>query len=298
MDYQEIQNAKKAIIQTIIYSDIFDFPMKEQELWYFLKSTESIAKEHFIKALATIPAITSKSGYYVLKNRMSIVQKRKNRGKISERKLILAKKAARILSYIPSILFIGVSGSLALRNTEEYDDIDFFIITEEGTIWSTRFFTLILLHVLGIRRKKYSRATKDIVCLNMIIEKKAVAFPRPKQDTYIAHEIAQLMPLINKRQTYEYFLVANRWLHAYLPNVITPPNNLPRYEKEYRSFLHTIVNVLAIESLLKKIQLFSINRTKTTETISNNFLAFHPHDNRKRILDVYNHRLKKAHYRV
>ena len=75
-------------------------------------------------------------------------QARINREKISEKKFLIAKKAARILFKIPTIKFVGVTGSLAMMNANENSDIDLMIITSRGTLWLSRLVILVLLVIL------------------------------------------------------------------------------------------------------------------------------------------------------
>ena len=47
-------NATDVIIKTLLYSDIFDFPLLENEVWNYLISEKKVDKEPFDKKIKKI----------------------------------------------------------------------------------------------------------------------------------------------------------------------------------------------------------------------------------------------------
>src|SRR3990167_740566 len=114
---------KTAIIKTIHYSDIFDYPLKIEEISERLigmKATPSQIK----KSLSEIPGMATKSNYYFLKGREKLVDVRERREKISAQKLKKVQAGANLLRLVPWIKFVGVTGSVAAGNAANDDDID------------------------------------------------------------------------------------------------------------------------------------------------------------------------------
>ncbi len=287
---------RKQVLQTLIYSDLFNYPLTKKELWYYLKSKKPIHKGDFNKALNSLKdIIVQKRGFFSFADRESIIERRISLQYENRKKIALAKKIANILSNIPTIQFIGISGSLAAKNAERDDDIDFFIIASKKTLWISRFLMLILLEFLGVRRKKNQHNESNTVCINMMIDENSCVFPKNRQDVYTAHELAQLYPLVDKKHIYRKLLQENAWIYAFMPNV-----------KEKRLFYQKRVSLVKnlfmvsvlpafylLNLFLKKIQLFSIRKTLTTEVVTDAFLAFHPFDYRKSVLNHYSNKLKK-----
>ena len=60
------------------------------------------------------------------------------REKYSESKLQIAKRASKLISKVPTVLFVGITGSLAMMNADKDSDIDLIIITKRNTLWTTR----------------------------------------------------------------------------------------------------------------------------------------------------------------
>ncbi len=229
----------------------------------------------------------------------------------------------KLLSFFPQIKLVGISGSLAMMNAKKEDDIDLFIITSKNRLFTGRFIALVLAQLLNIRRsfvnqtqrsnfltpagslfpfevgktsqvdKKlaFSFLLKNKVCLNLFFDESALQVPKFKQTEYVAHEVLQMRPIINKDNIYEKFLKANKWVLKIFPNakekykrylildigyLKKKKNNFPISNIQYQ-----ILNNL--ELILKKLQLKLINRHKTTELITDSQLWFHPDDFEKKL---------------
>ncbi|MCL5432998.1 MAG: hypothetical protein M1524_02685 [Patescibacteria group bacterium] len=285
---------RESILRTIIYSDIFDYPLTSVEIWKFLISSKKINKKEFLKNFNKIPDLISKKGkFYFLKNRKDIIKKRIEREKESDNKLRIAKKVISYLSKIPTILLIGISGTVAMKNAEKEEDIDLFIITKKNSVWITRFFILFILEILGRRRKREDINVINKICVNMLIDKSMISFKKDRQDLYTAHEIVQMNPVFDKNKTYQEFIISNIWVNKFLPN--STKINMLSY-KETKKEERNIFNKLAYRNLnlfFKKLQISYMKKHKTSEILLDNFITFHPVDAKNKVLSLYNVRIKK-----
>jgi hypothetical protein len=278
---------KKAILKTIIYSDIFNFPLTKNELWKFLSCEKKVLFRNFQNVLERSQkgAISVKDGYFFLKGRENIVEKRKKNITEAERNLQIAKKAVKYLSFIPTLLFIGISGGVAMGDVEKKDDIDFFVITKKNALFKTRFFILLILFITGLKRRRGVKYAPDKICINYLIDETAVAFPQSRHELYTAHEIAQVIPLFDREDTYRFFLEKNKWIKRFLPNAFSQKNstvyNYPKSSGKYVSFL---INFLAPEWMLRLVQINFMKAHLSGETISKSVLAFNPYDYRVQTL--------------
>lgn len=285
---------EQSILKTVLYADVFDYPLSPDQLWQFLISDNKFTKKDFEKTLSDIkkPIILS-NGFYCLLGRESIIEKKIQRKKESEKKFLIAKKAARVISVIPSVLFIGISGGLSMENAEENDDIDIFIITKGNTIWLTRMLTILILKSLGKHRGRLDKKVKDKICLNMFLDEENLSLDRAKRNLYSAHEITQVRPIFSRNNTYEEFLSQNLWVRGFLPNSL--PENLQIGKSSNRKKKKQNMNYFlrVIEFIVGKLQARRIKGHLTYETISDGVLAFHPFDYNKVIMSGYNKRLEK-----
>lgn len=276
--------SNSSILKTLVYSDIFDFPLTKEEIWKFLIG-KKIDKKTFEKELEATP-LGCNSKFYFLSQREEIVEKRNKKKEISQEKIKIAKKIIEKLSFVPTVLLIGISGGLALENSKEKDDIDLFVITRLNTLWITRLLLVLLLILMGQYRGRGKKESQKI-CLNMLISEKALMFEKDRQNLYTAHEIVQLKPIFNRSNTYKKFITANHWVKKFLPNAVGRITNYESRIKERKNPL------FIFEKVAKLVQLIYMKRHRTREVISDHFLAFHPFEYKNYVLEEYNRRLRK-----
>jgi D-beta-D-heptose 7-phosphate kinase/D-beta-D-heptose 1-phosphate adenosyltransferase len=294
---------KKAVVKTLAYSAVFNFPLKKEEIWKYLIVGNVVmpfmASTIYgaINCTTTIPAlqdlqekglVEERSGYYFLMGMESSVIQRIKRKGIAQKKLSIGKKFCKIAKYIPTIKLIGISGALAMNNAHEDDDIDLFIIAKSGTVWITRFLTALLAEIMGVRRRPKGNNVKDKICLNMFVDEENMRIPENERDLFSAHEVVQMKPIYDRDNTYGRFLRANEWVRKYMPNSIDSRFTIhdSRFKKS-RVTCYVLRVTAFIEQLVKKIQLKYMQSRHTNEVISDGYLRFHPSDARKFVIRRY-----------
>lgn len=292
-------SSKESILKTLLYSDIFDYPLSKEEIWKFLISKNKEDKQSFLKYLSLKNnSFDYKSNLYFIKGRIEIIKKRQEKEKYSLEKIKFAKKIIQKISLIPTVYFIGISGALAMKNSDKDDDIDLFVITARNSVWTTRLMIVIALNFLRVYRKRNEENVSNKICLNMLVDNSTLSFSKDRNDLYTAHEIAQIMPIVNKNKTYERFINSNIWIKDFLPNAFSQKPITPFISKI--SFINKAINYLLripiIEFLTRSIQFRYMKERITKETISNNFLAFHPFDYKTYVLNNYKKRIVKYQY--
>jgi hypothetical protein len=202
---------------------------------------------------------------------------------VSEKKILIAKKASRILSLIPSIKMIAVTGSLAMENAEDKSDIDLMIITKSGALWSTRLFVYFVIYLFGIqKRNPGDKIQEDKLCLNMWMDENDLIWRSPR-NIYTAHEIAQIMPLANKDRTYEKFLFRNKWVLNFWPNSVKI-ENLRYLTRDTVKIKKSRIGENLLEKIVFKLQYIHMKAKITREVITKTRAIFHPNDIGKTVL--------------
>jgi len=294
-------SSKESILKTLLYSDIFDYPLSKEEIWKFLISKNKEDKQSFLKYLNLKNNLFYyKNKFYFIKGRGEIIKKRQKKEKYSLEKIKYAKKIIKKISLIPTVYFVGISGALAMKNSDKDDDIDLFVVTARNSVWTTRLIMVITLIFLNVYRKRSEENVSNKICLNMLIDNSALSFSKDRKDLYTAHEIAQIMPIVNKNKTYEKFINSNIWVKDFLPNAFSQKPIIPFISRI--SFINKVINYLlsipAIEFLTRNIQFRYMKKHITKESISNNFLAFHPFDYREHVLNNYKRKIAKYEYGI
>lgn len=283
----------RAIVKTLSYSDIFDYPLTLPQLKKYLIGFSLNQNLHLEKTIKSFSFINFKKGYYYFTGRQDIVGLRIEKEKISRQKLKIALTIARLLFHIPTIKMIAITGNLALLSSDKKDDIDFLIITRNNRMWTTRFLCVLYLKIIGAYRKPKQNQVTDKICLNMFLEEDHLSLPVNEQDLYSAHEIIQMKPLFTSPGYENIILKNNLWVKKFLPNAIKSGKGrsltyLSRCDLGICSKFFDILEFCA-----KRFQLFYMRKRRTTEVIKDGYLRFHPHDARHPILQDYQERLKK-----
>ncbi|MDP3917918.1 MAG: nucleotidyltransferase domain-containing protein [Candidatus Woesebacteria bacterium] len=240
------------------YHDLFDYKLTKEELvkWQYknYKETTNGVKN---------------------KNRLQ-------REKYSQAKLLLATKAAEIISKIPTVKFIGITGALAMNNANKDSDVDLMIITKSGLLWTTRLFVYLLICLFGIQtRKPRVKNERDALCLNMWMDEADLIWDKKDRNIYTAHEIAQIVPLVNKSNAYEKFLRCNRWILNYWPRAV----KILRY-KDIKLKVKTQKNFITFFEILAFNLQYQYMKSKITrEIVTPTRAIFHPNDWGKIVLD-------------
>jgi hypothetical protein len=286
-----ISYLSQAILKTLCYSDIFEYPLTAAEIWRGIIECSNVTMKQCSKVLKNSTSINHKDGLYFLKCREKIVDIRKRRQRIAPEKLAIARRIARIISLIPTVRFVGLTGALTVKNADNNDDIDYFIATVPGLVWTTRLLVTILLELLQVRRHPGDRNVKNKICPNIFVSENYLAVPDGQRNLYTAHEVVQLQPLADKGNIFQKFIHDNNWVKKYLPNVgksIKYQISGIRYEKIIRIL---IILFQPLETILMYIQLWYMRSKWTREVVERDIIRFHPHDLTGWVLHKYKKRL-------
>lgn len=280
-----------AVLKTLLYSDIFDYPLTKEEIWRHLVASKKTNLRSVELELARNKHVHHRDGFYFLRGRQSIVSLRKKREKISLIKLKKAKEIIKKLFYIPTIELIGISGNLSLKNSEKKDDIDLFIVAKKNTIWLTRILIIVVLLFLKVYRKRGNRNIKDKICTNMFLDAGHLRFSKKRQNLFIAHELMQFLPIAERGNVYTKLIKSNKWILNYLSNSFSKMQHC--IIKNRKNSRKTGVVLRSINYIVKIPQIMYMKNHITTEEISDTILAFHPRDHRNYILKKYKKQLQK-----
>ena len=198
-----------AILCTLLYSDVFDFPLTACEIHRFLYR-RAATYEEVLQALHDEPRITKQGDYYTLPGREGIVRVRQERERQSQELMPYALRYGRWIGSLPFIRMVALTGSLAVMNVSTNADLDYLLVTAPGRLWTARAFTLLF--------GRWTRAFGHTICPNIIIAENSLAWRR--HDLYSARELCQMIPTTGK-DVYAKLMRANSWVQQFLPNART-----------------------------------------------------------------------------
>lgn len=301
---REILSLRQAILATLHYFDLFDWPLTVQEVEDYLYGWS--APQSAIEATLSVmkEEIGHVQGFYCLAGREKICELRKEREKIAHRLWKRANRFSWIFALCPFLKMTAVCNSLAYGNVKETSDIDVFIVVENGKLATARFFLKVLTQIFGMRVHHDKIAGR--FCLSFFVSEKAVNLEHLafEFDPHLAY-FSWLMTPIYGEDAYLKLLKANeKWLGRYFRRI--PSSRLNRLRKHpVASFFGIIIaGFLRIFSGLPELFFNKIQSHKDQErkkqfsdslggiVINKDIFKFHEDDPRLGIAEKFMKRLE------
>jgi hypothetical protein len=203
---------EEAILRTLLYADVFSFPMTLPEIHHFLIADDPIPIDqlaHTLEQSETLrAAITYIDGFYCCAGRQSLLDLRHTREQASQQLWAQAVRYGSWLAHLPFVRMVALTGALAMRNASSpYDDLDYVLVTAPGRVWIARGFAVLLVKL--VKRRGV------VLCPNYVLS--LTALEQERRDLFIAHEVAQMVPLYGL-EVYAALRNCNRWVAGHMPN--------------------------------------------------------------------------------
>jgi len=208
----------EAILQTVAYSDIFDYPLTAHEIYRYLTGINA-SFETVNRVLQNGDYLTHTGIYFTLPRREEIIPIRLQREARSRKLMPHALRYGRILGSLPFIRMVALTGSLAVMNVSGNVDFDYMLIAAPGRVWTARAFALLLNRTV----KLWGHA----ICPNLILSENALEWKQ--HDLYIARELCQMIPIAGIN-VYQRLMHANEWAKNFLPNAFMKSNSSSRLQ--------------------------------------------------------------------
>jgi glycosyltransferase involved in cell wall biosynthesis len=221
-----------AIHKTIAYADFFQYPLTPEELRERLFDVEvdTPTFQRILKSLNITPP-------------PELLRLRAEREAISDRGIREVHPHLHTLISFPFVRMLAFSGATAHRNMCTPEDIDLFMIVEDGKVWAVFLLAMVWAKLLGLRKR---------LCLNYVISD--AALPIAEQDAFTAQQVASLKP-IHGKSVYDRFISMNAFVYQRFPNFDPDrhrnayPELHPRF---YKAWLESVLRPGPIQ-LLERI---------------------------------------------
>ena len=201
---------QRDILRTLLYYDIWAYPLSAQEILRFFPGRPPSPSElsgHLDRCKAS-GLIGEAEGYYFVRGRTEEAVELRRRN--ARRAAVMWKAAtfsASVIKTFPFIRAVFVSGELSKDVASPDGDIDFLILTEPGRLWIAR-------SLLTLFKKVFLLNSKKFFCLNYFVS--ADECELDCRNIFAATEIAHLKPLYNA-DLFRRYMAANRWIRSFFP---------------------------------------------------------------------------------
>jgi hypothetical protein len=287
-----------AIVATVLYSSLFDFPLTAREvanslLLHRLDSEGVPEAFHHSRPLQEL--LELRDGFFFPKGRSEFVEIRQRREDRTRKLLARYRFVLKLLCTIPYTRMVGLSGSAAHLNMSHNADLDLLIICQGKRVWSIALTAVALTRLLGCRER---------ICANYILSDQRLGIE--KMDLFNANQMVHIKPLIGQN-LFCRFLGASPFVLEFYPHfTIRAAPDLPRPGFVLRG-LKTALEWLLLpgtgsleEWLCKKIYRTHLLRRSQSwispeeVNLEDDSLKLHTRSHRKRILEDFEQLLGDA----
>ena len=301
---------QRRILLTLAYSDQFQFPLTAEEIWLRLiditASSERISQEILETELTRLVAsgflkkrvqAASPDIYMLGYRRRNLAEQRQRRSRIARDKQNKLTSIRSVLNRIPSIDAVFLTGSLAVENTEKEEDIDLFLVVENGTLWSSRLLVSIISFVKGFYRPR-TEEIPDSWCLNMWSEHQALPSIIEEGNPYHAYELTQMKPLLDPYGLWHEVLMKHSWVEQWLPHfydqrrAVSGSQRAARKRDLSKPSWKQKAGILLMRAMNYPLYLLQraymlILQHQTIETVEPDLAMFHPRDTRATVQSTW-----------
>lgn len=201
-----------AILRTVLYADLFNFPLTIPEIHHFLIHDTILTLDQIEQCLrhsdTLRPLLNTIDGYVVYGGRDELVNIRQQREMSSKKLWPVAVRYGAWLARLPFVRMVALTGALSMHNAaDDDDDLDYILVTAQHRVWLARAFSIVLVRLARLQGTQ--------LCPNYVLAESALV--QEKHDIFIAHEVVQMVPLYGY-DLYDCFRSKNTWVSQQLPN--------------------------------------------------------------------------------
>ncbi len=209
-----------AFLRSVTYAALFDYPLTLAQLHASLvevRAEAPVVASWWRDSELLQATVEHRDGLYFPAGRAELVPTRTRREALSRDLLEREHRVLSLVARMPFARMVALSGSLAHLNGERSADLDLFVITAPGRVWSVTLSVLVISRLLGWRKR---------MCLNYVISERAMAIE--PADLFAANQIIHLRPVVG-HDVFERFVNANPFVKGFYPH-FDPPEKLPEPE--------------------------------------------------------------------
>jgi hypothetical protein len=206
----ERSEQEAALLRTILYYDVFAYPLRVEEMLQFV-AIWGIGKEEAEETLWEMrreKIVDCCDGYWFVAARGSAIVERRRAMEIEgERMWRIARRIGGVMKRVPFVRGVFISGQLCHYVADAESDIDYFIVTAPGRLWIARTLMVLFRRTILLNNRKY-------FCVNYFVSEENLTVR--ERNLYVACETVSVKPLWN-RELYAEFARRNRWVRNYYP---------------------------------------------------------------------------------
>lgn len=200
---------ERAFLHSVVYASLFEYPVTLTQLREGLigeAADEPTLARCYAASDLLQATVDYQAGHYFPRGRADLLDIRRRREALSQQLLDSHSNPLAMMTAMPFVRMVALSGSVAHLNADGEADLDVFVITTPGRVWSVTLSTLVIARVFGWRKR---------LCLNYVVSERSLMVG--PADLFCANQIVHLRP-VSGIDTYRAFLDSNRFVERFYPN--------------------------------------------------------------------------------
>ena len=181
----ELSTEARALLRTLLYFDLFDHPLRKEELLAFCDHPVPDANAALTELIRLGSAHTD-GEFIAIGDVTTLAVRRAERSERANSRMAKARRMSRLIDRFPFVRGVLLSGSISKGVLAEDADIDYFVITRPGRLWVAR--TLLILY-----KKIFLLNSRRDFCLNYFIDTDHLEIE--DQNLFTATELVTLVPM-------------------------------------------------------------------------------------------------------
>ncbi len=199
-----------AILRALLYADLFQFPMRAEEIHrqlLLVPATLAEVRERLERDPWLAERIARTGELFHLPGRTGLDARRARQEQATDALIAQHVTVLRLVSVLPYVRMVAFSGGTSRKNSIQDDDLDLFIVAEKGRAWTVYGLLVALARALGAR---------EVLCANYLVDRVHVTVP-DGGDLFTGHELMALKPLVGERWL-QHMARENAWVEQLMPN--------------------------------------------------------------------------------
>lgn len=214
LEPQQLTSVRQAAVRTLLYFDIFHYPLRADEIERYLgmPATDAAGLQDDLSALVEEGTLHERDGFLGFGDLDAAIERRRADNARAEKRMRKARRMSRFIGRFPFVRGVMLSGSISKGCLAEDGDIDYFVIAEPGRLWIAR--TLLI----GFKKLFLFNSRRDF-CVNYFVDLDHLAIE--DRNLFTATEVLTLVPTFGGNVCKRFFR-ANTWANGMLPNIAEP----------------------------------------------------------------------------
>ena len=289
---------QKQLLQALCYFDIFQHPLKIEELRNFCN--EEITQEEVELEVENLykerKVYFHKAYVSINQNIKELTEQRKEKEKMAQAYFKKLPFFLKIIRAFPFVRAVAISGSLSKNVMHKNGDIDYFIITAKDRLWICRTLLILFKKIFLLNSRKY-------FCLNYFVDEDNLEII--DKNIFTAIEVTHLLPVHNPNLI-ESMKERNSWTKKYFsafqqkldlklkPQKVKKTNILEMlFSGKFGDYLDLYLMKITHRHWQRKFKNFSYEKLQLTMRSNRGVSKHHPHDFQTKVLAEFNLRWEK-----